>query len=222
MNTPNNPSNPGKQTAEDVKAKAGQASSEVKARAEQASQEAKAKTREQIEEQESRAAETMDKMADATHAAADELAQRNETTLSHYVADIADGISNLSNSLQHKNTDELIRDASRLARENTGLFLLGSVAVGFGISRIAKANRSTGDSESHWEDYYGQQRSSTYDTASSPAASSQTQSSAESTPSSHASTSYLPEDRPSMQDPTKPPESRRSSPTNNPGSSAGS
>lgn len=241
MNTPNDPSNPNKQqTAEDVKAKAGQASQEVKARAEQASQEAKAKGREQLEEQESRAADTMDKMADATHAAADQLTQRNETNLSHYVSEIADGIGKLSNNLQHKNTDELIQEASGLARNNPGLFMLGSVAVGFGLSRIAKANRPRSDGESHWEDYYGRQESQSYDTGADTAVGSRAASSATSpmgassatnptpptspTPPAgsanptHSSTSYLPEEGASTQNPTTPTDSgARTSSTSKPG-----
>lgn len=140
-----------------------QIADDMKAKANQTSREMKDKGREELEKQESRAADTVDKVADATRAAADELERENETTLSHYVSEIAEGIGGLSSNLRSKNTDDLIRDASRLARENAGLFLLGSVAVGFGLARIAKANRPAGyDAEGSWEDYYGQQRKRSY------------------------------------------------------------
>lgn len=218
MTTPNNPSDPNQRAmAEDVKAKAGQASQQAKAEVEEAAQEAKTKTREQLEQQESRAADTMEKVADVTQTAAQQLAERNETTLSQYVSEISDGISKLSNNLKHKNPDELIQQASRLARNNPGLFLLGSVALGFGLSRIAKANRSPGDSESQWQDY-GQQDSyaagaRSYDPGAGAAVGS--------TPASHASTSYLPEERQSMQDPSSRGDSATPGNPTNPGESTG-
>lgn len=187
MNTPKNPKNPSKERiADDMKAKADQTSRDVKA-----------KTKEQLEAQESRAADTMDKVAEATGAAARELDQRGEATLSHYVSEISEGIGSLSNNLRHKNTDELIQEASRLARHNAGLFLLGSVAVGFGLSRIAKANRPEGE-QAHWENYYGQQRSTSYGTEAESAAAARGTSSP-----THASTSYLPEDKAGAQSPMK-------------------
>src|SRR5690606_24637823 len=91
----------------------------------------------------------------------------------NYVSEISRGIGSLSSSLRERNTDDLIRDASRLARNNPGLFLLGSVAVGFGLARVAEAKRpesgnspswddSQGWEGSDWEDYYGQQRTTQY------------------------------------------------------------
>jgi hypothetical protein len=264
--------NPNKQKiAEDMKAKANQASREMKSQAERTTEDVKARAREEVEKRESQAADTMDQVAEATDAAAHELEQRSETAaLSHYVSELADGISSLSSSLRGKNTDELISDASRLARNNPGLFLLGSVAVGFGLSRIAKANRPPHESESHWEDYYGQQETRRYgseygagsETPRSPASTGRSASAGSTTaygttsgsPSSgpstgastigrtttgandtgtsaapgatgttgstgtanptHASTSYLPEDRESAQSPINPPkgESRAGSP----------
>lgn len=155
--------NPTKQDiAKDMKAKANQASREVKSQAERTAENLKTRGREEVEKRESQAADTMDQLAEATQAAAHELEQRSETAaLSHYVTELAEGISNLSTSLRGKNADELISDASRLARNNPGLFLLGSVAVGFGLSRIAKANRPPQE-DSHWEDYYGQQDTRQY------------------------------------------------------------
>lgn len=150
--------------AEDMKAKANQASREVKSQAGRASEDMKSRGREELEKRESQAADTMDQFAEATEAAAHELEQRRETAaLSQYVSELADGISGLSSNLRSKNTDELISDASRLARNNPGLFLLGSVAVGFGLSRIAKANRPPQErGEAHWEDYYGHQETRHY------------------------------------------------------------
>ncbi|MCW8194476.1 hypothetical protein F6455_06730 [Proteobacteria bacterium 005FR1] len=272
-----NGKNPSKRdVAEDMKAKANQASQEVKAQAQRTSEDMKSRGRDELEKRESQAADAMDQVAEATEAAAHELEQRRETAaLSHYVSELADGISGLSGNLRSKNTDELISDASRLARNNPGLFLLGSVAVGFGLSRIAKANRPPQERESHWEDYYGHQETSQYGseslgststTGSSSTASTgrsatagsstaygttsgapssgpstgastvgRTQSGATTTGTStapgatgtsgstgtsnptHASTSYLPEDKQSAQSPINPPKGESRTPTNKPG-----
>jgi hypothetical protein len=155
MNT-QHPTNPGKQEVVE----------DMKAQAEQTARDVKTKSEEQLKTQASRATDTLDTMAEAGHASAEQLAQRNATTLSHYVSEIAEGIGKLSDNLRNKNTDELIREASRLARDHAGLFLLGSVALGFGLSRVVKANREEGTGET-----------------TSPAYSNPT----------HAGTSYLPE-----------------------------
>ncbi|MEX1034228.1 MAG: hypothetical protein WDZ30_12765 [Cellvibrionaceae bacterium] len=198
MDTGKNPTGASKKDiAEDMKAKANQASQDVKSKA-----------KEQFEAQDSQAVATMDKVAEATGAAAQELARKGEPTLSHYMTEIAQGIGTLSDNLRHKNTDELIHDASRLARQNTGLFLLGSVALGFGLSRIAKAARSSSDGESEWESKYGQQDSSPYAGREQAAGMS---ASGGSNPS-HASTSYLPEEGSSDQRPAGSP-----NPNMNPG-----
>lgn len=209
MSNPENPNPSKKQIADDMKAKA-----------EQASREVKTKGREQLEAQESRAADKMDRVAEATDAAADELARREETAvLSHYVSELADGIGSLSSSLRQKNTDELIHDANRLARNNAGLFLLGSVAIGFGLSRIAKANRPPSRSERHWEDYYGQQDTRYYGEEAEEATASARSSSPGTT---HASTSYLPEETTGPQTPITPPSAAtRSSPSTGPSTGPG-
>lgn len=76
----------------------------------------------------------------STQASEEKIMQDN---LSAYIREMADGIGDLSDNLRHKSADELVRSASDLARRNSGLFLLGSVAIGFGLSRFAKASRSS-------------------------------------------------------------------------------
>ncbi|MGQ9426264.1 hypothetical protein ACXYTJ_13365 [Gilvimarinus sp. F26214L] len=224
MNTRNEPNKPGdkkREVADDLKAKADQTTREMKSRG-----------KEQLEAQESRAADTMDKMAEATQAAARQLEEKEETTLSRYVSEIADGIGSLSSNLRNKNTDELIGEVSRLARNNSGLFLLGSVAVGFGLARIAKANRPDsanqwGEGQEHWEDYYGQQEGRSYGAGSSGSAELERATSSQGTSTSpsassdssnptHASTSYLPEEGESVQSPINPPSGARTD-TQSPG-----
>jgi hypothetical protein len=53
---------------------------------------------------------------------------------------MADGLRRLSDGLREKSADEILRDVRRVARENPTLFIAGSIAVGFGIARFARAS----------------------------------------------------------------------------------
>lgn len=90
------------------------------------------------------AAGTMDDLSHAAESAARTLHEEHHESLSHYVADIAHYVSNVASSLRSKNTDELIHDAKRMARENPALFIAGSVAIGLGIARLAKSGSQSG------------------------------------------------------------------------------
>lgn len=125
--------NPGGKAASDVKSSARQASQEAK-------QQAKQQATETLDQNRERAAEELDKIAHAARAAASELDEQQEEGLSNYVADMAQGIGSLANSLRQKNMDDLIQDAKQMARDNPALFLAGSVAIGFGLTRFAKAS----------------------------------------------------------------------------------
>lgn len=209
MTETNKPSTPSKNDMAD----------ELQSKAHSASRQLKEKGSEQLEQYESRAAGSMESVAEAAHRAAESLGESNQTMLSQYVGELASGISDLADSLRHKNTDEILDDVGRLARENAGLFLLGSVAIGFGLARIAKASeRHSDESEHSWEGYYGvgtaeyeeseshqsksrhEGRASEHQSGSgSSSESRQRQSSfsetdADARPSTHAGTSYMPEE----------------------------
>lgn len=109
-------------------------------KAREASRQFAERGKEEAEALTDKAADALDDMEAAAEAEADELERRGWDNLSEYVRDMADGISGLSDNLRHKSVDELVRSASDLARSNSGLFLLGSVAIGFGLSRFAKAS----------------------------------------------------------------------------------
>lgn len=86
-----------------------------------------------------KAADALEDMEAVAEVEAEELERRGWDDLSSYVRDMASGIGELSDNLRHKSVDELVRDASDLAARNTGLFVLGSIAIGFGLSRFVKA-----------------------------------------------------------------------------------
>ena len=60
--------------------------------------------------------------------------------MSHYVSDIAQSMVDLADNLRGKSVDELVGEVNRLARNNPGLFIAGSVALGFGLTRFARAS----------------------------------------------------------------------------------
>lgn len=88
------------------------------------------------------AADQIDALARGAKSAMSELEANDTLGLSHYLADMADSMGGLASKLRNKSAEQLLQDGSRLARENPGLFLAGSIAVGFGLSRFLKAGTS--------------------------------------------------------------------------------
>jgi hypothetical protein len=84
----------------------------------------------------------VDDVAGSIDAAAAHLDQEDMTRLSGYVHDIAQSLSGVAGDLRTRSGDDMLKDASRLAQRNPALFLGGAVAIGFGLSRFARASRS--------------------------------------------------------------------------------
>jgi len=133
----------------------GQSSSEIKEqlkqdignKAREASRQFADKGKEKAEVLSSKAADVLEDVEAAADAEADEFERRGWDNPSEYIREMADGIGGLSENLRHKSVDELVRTASDLARRNTGLFVLGSIAIGFGLSRFVKAAPSASDAQ---------------------------------------------------------------------------
>ena len=86
-----------------------------------------------------RTAQGVDTLADSALAAAEKLRGSELGPLSGYVDQLAESMRRLSGSLRDRSGDELMQEMGRLARENPGLFVTGGVALGFGLTRFAKA-----------------------------------------------------------------------------------
>jgi hypothetical protein len=112
---------------------AGEAAKDV---AEQLKSEGKA----QVDQYRDVAADKIDTLADSVKAAASKLEGDDVGHLSGHIADMADSMSRLSDGLRNKSTDQILHDVSRIARENPALFVAGSIAVGFGLTRFARAS----------------------------------------------------------------------------------
>ena len=88
------------------------------------------------------AAGTVEGIAGSMDAAAAHLSQEDMTRLSGYVHDMAQSLTGFAGTLRERSGDEMLQDISAMARRNPALFLGGSVALGFGLSRFARAGRT--------------------------------------------------------------------------------
>jgi hypothetical protein len=115
---------------------------------------------EHLEEYRERAADEIENLARTATSAAEQLQDDDTLGLSHYITDVADGLSSFAGSLRGKSADELLQQVGRLARDNPALFLTGSIALGFGLSRFMRASApgiaQTGARDSTGKDFNAQ------------------------------------------------------------------
>ena len=98
-----------------------------------------------VEDARQGAAGRVDGIAASIDAAAAQLSQEDMSRLSGYVHDMAQSLTGFARDLRERNGDELLHDLGALARNNPALFVGGSVALGFGLSRFARAGRTQRD-----------------------------------------------------------------------------
>jgi soluble lytic murein transglycosylase-like protein len=108
--------------------------------AKDAAREAAEKSKGRLEAQKHAAAAKADAIAGAARRAAHELEAEDQEVLSGYTRDLASGIEELSKRLRGASVDSLLADARDYARRNPAMFVIGSVALGFGLSRFLKAS----------------------------------------------------------------------------------
>lgn len=105
----------------------------------------KSEGKEQLDQYRDVAADKLDTLADSVKAAASQLEVDDVGHLSGHIADMADSMSQLSDGLRNKSVDEILHDVRQVARDNPTLFLAGSIAIGFGLTRFARASAPTND-----------------------------------------------------------------------------
>lgn len=115
--------------------------------------------KERLEAGAGQAAESVDHLSEAVGSAASRLSQTKHESLANYANQLASWLGDMSDKLRSKNVDEITSDVRHLAERNPALFVLGSVALGIGLSRFVKAsgNRrgydsAAGDAEWREED----------------------------------------------------------------------
>ncbi|MCW3149113.1 hypothetical protein N8H22_10960 [Stutzerimonas stutzeri] len=121
-------------------ATAGPSKENLKAKAREAGEEVKHQGKAQLENYRGTAADGLEKVARSAQAAAAELEKQDSSGLSHYVSEMAQSMAELADSLRGKSVDELVGEVNRIARNNPALFITGSIAVGFGLTRFARAS----------------------------------------------------------------------------------
>ncbi len=105
-----------------------------------AKRKASAKAHEKAEAGQHQAADEGDALSDAIDAAASSLDDHDREGLARYARELSEHLSSAAEQLEGRSVDELANDAKRLARNNPALFMLGSISVGFGLSRFFKAS----------------------------------------------------------------------------------
>lgn len=99
-----------------------------------------------VDDARSKAAGRVDDVAASADAAAAQLERDDMSRLSGYVHEMASALSGVAGDLRTRSGDDMLKQVSQLARRNPALFLGGAVAIGFGLSRFARASRSHGRS----------------------------------------------------------------------------
>lgn len=112
-----------------------------------------------IDDVKNRAADRADEMARAADAAASELESSGDGAVSGYGHSLASMMRQLAGGLRDRDIEDFAAELAQFARRHPAAFLAGSVAVGFGIARILKAQnggsfvRRAGSETEHYGDY---------------------------------------------------------------------
>jgi hypothetical protein len=94
---------------------------------------------EQLEGAKGQLAEGAERVASAVERTADELDGDGDGTLSGFGHSVASLMRRLAGGLRERDVEEFAHELGALARRNPGVFLAGSVALGFGVARFFKA-----------------------------------------------------------------------------------
>lgn len=101
---------------------------------------AKAQGTEHLEQYRETAAQQIESLARSATSAADELQDNDTLGISHYISDAAGSLGTFAESLRGKSADELLKQVGQMAKDNPALFVAGSIALGFGLSRFLRAS----------------------------------------------------------------------------------
>jgi hypothetical protein len=125
-----------------LKQEAARARDEAQQLARSAADTAQRRGREEADDLKQRAADKAEEIADALDTGADDLEGNGGEALSSYGHSMADVMRRLAGGLREHDIEDFAAELSEYARRNPAVFLAGSVALGFGISRFLKASSS--------------------------------------------------------------------------------
>jgi hypothetical protein len=139
--TPGNASNrPSDATKEHLNTLAGDAAATLETAKQQGAQ--------QYEQLRDLATEQIDSLVEGAQSAASAFEGKDTLGLSQYLGDIASSLGSFADQVREKSAEDLLHQSAKLARDNPALFLAGSVAIGFGLSRFLRASSDQGSSTS--------------------------------------------------------------------------
>ncbi|QHG65645.1 hypothetical protein [Pseudomonas putida] len=104
---------------------------------------ARQKGTEQFEHYRDTAADQLDSLKEGARSAASALEGNDSLGLSHYLSQAAQCVGEFAEQVRHESAESLLQRGAQLARENPALFLAGSVAVGFAVSRFIRASATS-------------------------------------------------------------------------------
>lgn len=110
--------------------------------------EARQKGSEQLEHYRDSAADQLDSLQEGARSAAAALEGNDSLGLSRYLTQAAECMGDFAEQVRHESAESLLQRGAQLARSNPALFLAGSVAVGFAISRFMRASDTHAGSSS--------------------------------------------------------------------------
>jgi hypothetical protein len=105
---------------------------------------------ERLETAKAQLAEGAERVAAAVDRTADELDGGGDEGMSGFGHSAATLMRQLAGGLRERDVEEFARELGALARRNPGVFLAGSVALGFGIARFFKARSPRGEPNGAW------------------------------------------------------------------------
>jgi hypothetical protein len=117
---------------------------------------------EQLEGAKGQLAEGAERVAAAVERTADELEGDGDETVSGFGRSLAGLMRQLAGGLRERDIEQFAGELGELARRNPGVFLAGSVALGFGVARFFKA-RPQRSSGYDYRDYDRYSRADGYD-----------------------------------------------------------
>jgi hypothetical protein len=94
---------------------------------------------EQLEGAKGQLAEGAERVAAAVDSTAERLEGDGDNAISGFGHSVASLMRQLAGGLRERDVEDFARELAALARRNPGVFLAGSVALGFGIARFFKA-----------------------------------------------------------------------------------
>ena len=112
-------------------------------------------TMEKLEGAKGHLADGAERLAAAVDRTADNLAAEGDDTVSGFGRSLSGLMRQLAGGLRERDIEQFARELGTMARRNPGVFLAGSVALGFGVARFFKARPPRAQSDyvrRDWQD----------------------------------------------------------------------